>query len=186
MENKDYNEKIDTYIAGKMPPEERTTFEQQMKTDVALEQEVKAHVAEREAIKLLLQEDFKQSIAQWRSEGVAEKEEAKVVTMKPARSRSFRRVLTLAASFLVLVVAGLGFFAQSNYSDQALINANYLTADSAGDKSGAEEVNPLIEQGKQAYFNGDTRMKNWVCCISTEASRLMNWGAYGDACLTDR
>lgn len=157
MENRNFTEKIDKLLQGSMDAAERTDFEREVAQDAELKQEVKAHILEREAIKLMLQEDYKAKIQAWRSEAASTNTAAPVVEAKQrilqprTRMRSLRPILSAAASLLLLLVAG-SWFANNNYSDRAMISEAYLGASDPSDKSGETVLENNLQQGLQAFF----------------------------------
>lgn len=161
MENRNYINKIDALLNGKLSADDRTAFREEITKDTALEQEVKEHVLEREAIKLLLKEDYKTQIKAWRAEGSAgatattsTAHTAKERTLKPqVRTRSLRPILSAAASILLLVVGGF-WFANNNYSNTALITDTYIDANTVGDKGG-NKLEENLQNGLAFYIDKD-------------------------------
>ncbi len=160
MENRNYTNKIDALLNGKLSASDRTAFREEVAKDATLEQEVKEHVLEREAIKLLLKEDYKAQIKAWRAEESAATTQstahtAKERTLKPqARSRSLRSILSAAASILLLVVGGF-WFANTSYSNSTLIEDIYIAANTPGDKSGETQLEENLQNGLNAFVNED-------------------------------
>lgn len=179
MENNYNNENIDAYLANQMGVDERAAFEDQIAADSNLEQEVKKYALEREAVKMLLQEEYRQKVKGWLKTETIEKTDASVKTttsptdipqedtpvikLEPQSKdtarvvplRGLRRILSIAASVLVLVLAGTYYFASSNYSSQAIIDTNYLVADSPGDRSGDTAGSAAFVAALQTYFAED-------------------------------
>ncbi len=156
MENLNNSERIDALLNGKLSTTERAAFQEEMAKDANLEQDVKTHTLEREAIKLLLKEDYKAQIKAWRTEGSATTtlpSSAKERTLQPkARTRSLRPMLSAAASILLLLVAGF-WFSNANYSGNAIASDAYTEAGSITDRSGNVQLDKNVQQGLQAYFS---------------------------------
>lgn len=191
---KNYNiEKIEAYVANRLNAAERAAFEDEIVRDSGLESEVQRYALEREAIKIMLQEDYKSKIKGWLA-GADDKitvtdtmtstspvtppvddipeDNTPVIKLEPQREKTveadkenttkqeaktvkmtgLRRVLSIAASVLVLIFAGSYFYASNQYAGSALVSGNYLLADSAGDKSGEVTTSRALSNGLQAFF----------------------------------
>lgn len=70
---------------------------------------------------------------------------------KVSRLVPIRRLLSLAASVLVLVVAGF-WYAQSNFSNEALSTNNYLVADIPGTMGGNNTADATFQEGLNAFW----------------------------------
>lgn len=70
---------------------------------------------------------------------------------KVSRLVPIRRLLSLAASVLVLVVAGF-WYAKSNFSTTALSTNNYLAADIPGTMGGNNTTNVTFQEGLNAFW----------------------------------
>ncbi|MEM9887267.1 MAG: outer membrane protein assembly factor BamD [Bacteroidota bacterium] len=138
MEDK-YN--IADYIKGRMSPEDQAAMEQQIQLDKDLAADVDFYKDLQGFADLKNQMDAFDADLQ---------EETKIVEMKPqakVRRLNLRRTMSLAASFLVLLVAGGLWFSNTNYSDQALSSKNVdrldwlATNDSR--QGGSENIDPF-------------------------------------------
>ncbi|MFK7936521.1 MAG: hypothetical protein AB8G22_23605 [Saprospiraceae bacterium] len=202
MENNYNTEKIEAYVANRLNEADRATFEDEMVRDSGLELEVQNHALEREAIKLMLQDEYKNKIKGWLAsasdettvtETATEVEEIETTTPTPpptedipptdvpviklephgertneettsstpqreakvVKMGGLRRVLSLAASVLLLVFAGSYFYASNQFASESIIGEGYLTAESAGDRSGEVTTSREFSNGLQAYFAGE-------------------------------
>lgn len=159
MEKENFT-KIDAYLNNQLSPQEKAAFESAMNQDASLQKEVKVYQLERKATQILLKNNFRDKIKKSRAvssvswdsimeaeEGTETQQAAKVVKI-----RSLRRILSLAASVLVLVLAGSVWWSNSQFSNKQLVNEGYFEAASAGNKSGGDAVNPIFQGGLQAFF----------------------------------
>lgn len=190
---KNYNiEKIEAYVANRLGKAERAEFEDEIVRDSDLEMEVQRYALEREAIKIMLQDEYKSKIKGWLAGASEEQtdvdtvttpvpdlpstdnipqEDTPVIKLEPKKEETtkttsttpsgeaktvkmtgLRRVLSIAASVLVLVFAGAYYYASNQYSGTSIVNGNYLLADSAGDKSGENTTTRTFSNGLQAFF----------------------------------
>ncbi|MEL6941839.1 MAG: hypothetical protein AAFO82_04165 [Bacteroidota bacterium] len=144
MEDK-YN--IADYVKGRMNLEDKANLEEALQADKTLAQEVDFY-KEMQAFA-----DLKNKMDAF---DVELQQETKVVEMKPqakVRKLNIRRSISLAASFLVLLVAGGLWFSNANYSNQALSNKNidrldWLTTSTS--RQGDNEIIDPFETGINA------------------------------------
>lgn len=155
MENHNYTNQIDRLLNGKLSAKERASLQETVARQPELEQAVKTQLLEREAIKLMLQEDYKAKIKTWRAEASNSTNNiAKERTLQPqSRMRSLRPILSAAASILLLLVAGF-WFADNSYSNHSLLSEAYLEAGGLGDKGGTE-LDDNLQKGLQAFFDNN-------------------------------
>ncbi len=135
-------DKAEAYVLGTLPPEERIAFEQALATNKHLAAEVQLLQLEYDAMRILEQDSLRQQMATW---SIQKKEiEASSVKVMPMQKRRFSiQSLAVAASFLVLLVAGWSII-QYNYGSAALGNDFMLTT-TLSDRSNIAPSNPLIE-----------------------------------------
>ncbi len=151
--------KIDDYLSGALAADELAAFEKELASNTTLAEQVQIHQLERETALLFLEQDMKANIQKWRTEGVTDtsetKQEAKVVALgeqNPQRTIGIRRILSIAASVLVLVGAGIAFWANQNYTNDSLAMEYYLPADAQGNRSGANLNDATFNTGLTAFF----------------------------------
>ncbi len=110
---KNSNRKIVQYIRHELTNQEKANFEQNLQEDADFKEEV----------------DFYKDLSKvvnWKGAMEEAQEELLEQQHTPARVRTLgiRRLLSFAASFLVLLTCGTLWFANTNYSDVALANLN--------------------------------------------------------------
>lgn len=137
-------DKIEAYLFGSMTPEERTEFEAAALSDIELQTEINLHELEHQAMQILEEQDLKAQFAAWKTEKVAATEEPKIVQLKPRRS--LRRVLSIAASVLIVMGVGLNIWVQTTYSNDGLGNA-YRERTSLSDRNmgSTNPLNPVLD-----------------------------------------
>lgn len=153
-----YIEKIDQFLDGELSTSEHNEFEQAIENDATLETAVMNNLLLREAVEVGYQDQLRSNIKQWRSEAkneVLEEETAtKVRSMKPNRTaRKWMQPLAIAASFLLLLSAGLYLYMPSQYSNDAIAGRYY--EEDATWRSGLKgDSNDPIKKGINAYESG--------------------------------
>ncbi len=112
---------IEKYLAGVMSETERSNFENQLSTDSSLQEELNLHRQVAETLKgekvHELRSVLKEVDKKWQSP--AEKKEGKVVGFP------FRKMLSIAAALLVLVVAYFVISPSLNNSQENLFASNF-------------------------------------------------------------
>ncbi|MFK7981889.1 MAG: hypothetical protein AB8G86_18050 [Saprospiraceae bacterium] len=125
-----YDLEIDKYITKKMDEADSAAFEKIMAVDDSLQDEVAFREGLIKAMK------WKQQINIAHAEMVKKKAKSPLViasqsttkaTSRPIRRIGFRKVFAYAASVSLLVLAGLSWFANNNFSDQQLAD-NYVSS----------------------------------------------------------
>jgi len=168
MENFDKNlDLITKYFDGELSVDEQKSFNEAMKdedfaNEAAFYREMVSVVHEegkQQEEALLADIDLDNINQDIRKELVAQNTRlsAKKVVEKPqtAKIRSLnpaRRMLSIAASVLVLITAGTFFYANTNYSGTALSDSNYLTADIPGTMSGDNQQTANFQTGLNAFW----------------------------------
>ena len=149
MEDK-YN--IADYVKGRMSQEDKLRLEQELQMNEDLAAEVDFYKEMQSFANLKNKMDAFDKDLQ---------KETKVMAMKPkAKVRRFntRRSISLAASFLVLLVAGGLWFSNANYSNQALSNKNVDRLDwltSSTSRQGDSGISDPFETGIDALREQD-------------------------------
>lgn len=110
---KNNNRKIVPYLRGELRNQEKAAFEQDLQKDTSFKQEVEFY------------QDLSK-VVNWKGAMEEAQEELSGQQHTPAKVRTLgmRRLLSYAASFLVLLTCGTLWFANTNYSDTALANLN--------------------------------------------------------------
>lgn len=149
-------EKIERYLDGDLSGTELVAFENALKTDVALEEELKAHLLLEEALFAVEEDEVRSQIKQWR----AESKTSKKTKPKRGRLRSLGVVrLAIAASIAVLLGVATFLWLPQQYSNEAIL-ASYYQEDVSflsGDRSGnGSDVAKDALVGAAEYFkDGD-------------------------------
>jgi len=109
MEQNPTYHKIEAYLDNSLPAAEHEAFEREIARDPELAQQVELQRFERDAMEVLVEEDLRDDIAGWKKDMlqvyVDKNKEAKRIEMKTRRNR----FLAIAASFLVILAAGVSF-----------------------------------------------------------------------------
>lgn len=149
-------DKIERYLDDELTGAELTAFEAALKTDSALEEEVKAHLLLEEALFAVEEDEVRTNIKQWRAESKTEEK------TKPQRGRlrSLGVVrLAIAASIAVLIGLGTFLWLPQQYSNQAILASNYQVDETflSGDR-GTNTPNPPADPfagAAQYYKDGE-------------------------------
>lgn len=168
-------DRIIRYFDGELSATERAAFEIALKNDVELYNEAKFY---RDMIQVVQEEGAAQT-EDWLTKVDVDNvntairqrlilqdrqlsNNKKQANSKKATIRALqplRRFLSIAASILLLVVAGIFFYANQNYSDTALANRQYLGADTSGTLSGNTAEN-MDFQRAITDFKNQTNLNN--------------------------
>lgn len=166
MEEKSTNlDLISKYLDGELSETERSSFKEALKDadfldDAAFYKDMVEVVKETGAAE---QEDFLKDVdinninQDIRASLVAQnerlkKQESGQQTATVRRLNPMRRMLSIAASVLVLVTAGTFWYANNNFSPTALSATNYLTADIPGTMSGNTTIEATLQEGLNAFW----------------------------------
>lgn len=162
MKDNDLHDKIDRYLDGQMPEAERQIFEQEISENPFWVEEVKKHRLEREAVQLLLTNDYSLKIKAWSTpvfEKIQEEENVRFWIIFRIYSYRNRYAAALAG---ILIVASLFLWSQLRFSNSAIYTQNFIDpgADlldsgkgSGIDMSITDSVELLLDQVKMAYKN---------------------------------
>jgi len=110
---------IDDYLFGRLPDDERIRLLEKAARNEDLQNAIGLRGLELEALKLADEDNLKKTMKGWK----LDQSEETSATVQPIRlSRSTRvRYMSYAAGFLLIVFAGMLFYANSNYSGNALL-----------------------------------------------------------------
>lgn len=92
-------DKIEDYIRGRMPAEEKATFEQQIKSDPTLAEQVQLHRLEEEGLELLVEESIREKLERWKTNPPPDADK------RSAGSASQNKWGPLLGALLVLILA---------------------------------------------------------------------------------
>jgi tetratricopeptide (TPR) repeat protein len=106
-------ELIERFIAQDLSPEELLSFEERLRTDKFFAQEVENQRLTHKATDIYAQLKTK--------EKVKENYDAVLKSEK----NNLRMILSIAAAISILIIAGFGYFAPANYSNQALADVSF-------------------------------------------------------------
>ncbi|MCB0639946.1 MAG: hypothetical protein KDC54_25165, partial [Lewinella sp.] len=147
--NKDTFSRIEAYLTGELPPDDRQAFEEEVARDEALARELEQHRLEHQAMRMLLHDELRATMQSWRKDAPSTKAEddgAKVVSLSARRGR-VRRLLSIAASLLLLIGFGGSWWAHQTVGNQALAQS-YAEGLSTSQRGGAaREAESLLKAG---------------------------------------
>lgn len=120
--------KIEQYVSGQMTADEQAAFEAAMAADPALAEEVDAYRLAEEVVDLAVEESLREQLREWHTADAPgnQQDSAKVVSL--VARRSWRRILAIAAGVLILLFVGSYWYADRQYSSDALA-LSYFSAD---------------------------------------------------------
>lgn len=154
-------DKIEAYLSGNMTGAERQAFEAEIGKDQSLAEEVDAVRLAREAVELSISDSLRARFQEWGQTASTETktEEAKVVTMTPRRSLG--RILSIAASVLLILAVGSFWYANNQFSTDTMAAAYYdnvsLDLSVRGDADPMANAVDALENGNyteaDAYFS---------------------------------
>ncbi len=110
-----YFDRIESYVEGTSPADEKRQFEEDLREDPMLKAEYQAYLATQEAVTELALEEIRSKVA-------------KIAQTPPRSAQTFpinRRVMAIAAGFLILIVALGLLYGRQQYSDQNLVVQQY-------------------------------------------------------------
>lgn len=105
----DFYNKIEDFLAGNLSPEESFAFKAKMESEPDFAREVEAHKEANETVEMYTKIRLKEKVKTLHHK-------AKV---KPGVGQ--RRIYSIAASISILILAGALWFANANFSNQALV-----------------------------------------------------------------
>lgn len=135
--------RIEAYLSGMLDPAEKAAFEQQLASDSALRNEVQRHRKAALALQHGLNQTMKERLRAIDKElGMPQKHISK-------RTLLIKR-LSIAAGFLVLVAAGMHFYAHQTYSTTAVAEDLFAPAPAEQFRDREEYVASLGEKFAEA------------------------------------
>lgn len=146
----DFYTRIEDYLTGELPPEERQAFEREVAQNEELARELAQHRLEHQAMRMLLHDELRAKMSGWSKDENTEEAptEARVVPLQ--RRARLRRLLSAAAALLLLVAAGTSWWANQTYGDRALART-YAQGLSTSQRGGpAREAESLLKAGDPA------------------------------------
>lgn len=141
MKEEDYDQ-IEDYLYGRMSEDQASAFEERVRKDGTLAEELEVKRMEQQTLRLLSQNQLRSEMTNWKAEREVEQpSEAKVVKM-PRRRLLYR--LSAAASILLLIGLPLWWVNQV-YSNEALAGNALGLKTSRSDRSNVAADNPLLQ-----------------------------------------
>ena len=153
MDELKYYDRIEAFVGGTMSADEQTRFEAELETNPELKTEYLAYRATHDVMEVLAFEQLQEEL---REMDIGSTPSSTATTSKepPARIRRMpRRLLTLAASFLVLVLAGTLWWSNSQYSDQQLAGKHFMTPNLS--KVRGTNTEDALSQAATAFYQGN-------------------------------
>jgi hypothetical protein len=115
----DDTELADWYIKGQLSEANQQVIETRKVNDPSFAKLLEEQVQLNSGFHDLKDDDFRQKLRKW------EKDENKPTAKLHGLRSNWKRLGVIAASVLVLMVAGANWFAQQNYSDEAIVTRFY-------------------------------------------------------------
>ena len=152
----DYYAQIDNYLDNSLNTEDKSAFEKAMQKDDALQEAVKLHMLEKDALSLFVEKEYAKKIKGW-SEELDLKNQIESARVVPLWQRIPRK-FAVAASVLLLALAGIWWYA-NQFTNTSILASAYVNPEEDL-RSGflnipEEEVNKIYEEGKSAYLAGN-------------------------------
>ncbi len=145
MNEQQMQDQIERYLAGTMSGPEIEKFEASLEKNSNLSDAYAKNLLERQSIKHLIEEDYKDKIRGWRSQDTN-------IKALPARQKS-KRWLSMAASILLVVSLALFFMINRENSPPWLAEL-YVEADDIGTRGHIPSTSPEMLEAKRAFFAG--------------------------------
>ena len=150
-------ELIESYLANEMSADDRRQFEKQLEENTALKEELKLHEQMADVLKgekiHQFRDVLKEVDKEWKKP-TEKKGEGKIVRM------NFRRVLAIAASLALLIIAWQFFFSNSNELNSDKLFADHfepyqMILNQRSTSDDTHESTALLNTGIKQYAAGD-------------------------------
>lgn len=138
MNNSNNTDRLEAYLMDNMTSQEKIQFEAEINNNPELLSQVNLYKLEAQALKLLERQQLQAQFETWKKE----KQQDTGATIRTIKTRNYLQILSIAASFLLLVVAGMGWI-NTNYSNDAL--ADNLFENSTVRSRAEQSSDPLAE-----------------------------------------
>jgi TolA-binding protein len=147
-----YFDKIEDYLDGNLPPTALADFEQELRENELLAEQLENHRLAREAVELAIENDLRNQLNELKKKRLTvaqEPDKKEIVNSNSQRIVGLRRILAIAAG-IALLIGFFGFeWTKNQYSDAAIL-ANHFTAFEMPNVRGGENGAPL-EEGIKAF-----------------------------------
>ena len=139
MTNQDNFERIEKYLDGELPIDQRESLDKEMESNPELRADFHAHQLARQVIEVKIEDGLRADFAKWDNEA---NQSAKVIGInKSAKRRTMYRRYAAAMSVLLIAAFGIGWLFSGNYSNNNL-QAAYYEAPS-GDRGTSNNQNSV-------------------------------------------
>ena len=150
-------DQIDAYLDGDLSAKDRASFEAELDQNAQLAEELQQTKLGREALKLYVENEYRNKIKAWSKDAIAEvraEQGAKVFQLN-----SFYRYAASAAAIGLLLIAFIGGInVNNNYSNNGIFAETYIDPTTSllggGDKSVGVTA-PQSQVAKEAFSNKD-------------------------------
>lgn len=156
MEELKYYDRIDAYVEGSMSSENRQLFESELKTNEVLKTEYDIYFAAKQTLEVFALEQIGEEL---KSLSLEEENsfQANSKSIPSGRVISFpRRILSLVATLLLLIVAGTLWWSNAQYSDKQLAEKNFITPNLTNVRGDANHE--LLTEASEAFYQGKYEM----------------------------
>ena len=147
MAVEDYFERIEKYLAQEMSEEERSQFEEEIRNNASLKQDLLKTILANEAIGLSIEDDIRAKLDKIKAEEMSKEDGAQ----NQPKVRKLFSPIRLAAGIALLIAAGWIFTSIGNSSDYQLTKQFYANA-TVGTLKGSDDPSPELQSGLQALI----------------------------------
>lgn len=144
MNEQDLHETIEAYLRNTLSAVQREAFERQLSSDESLQKLIERHKKADRVIAFAQHQTAKARLK------TLDAELMDPIVDKATPQFSMRRALSIAAGFLILVVAGFYLYAQTSYSTEAIAEQMFAPAPEEAFRGREEYVTSLGEKFAQA------------------------------------
>jgi tetratricopeptide (TPR) repeat protein len=134
MNNQNINfDRIEAFLFGQMPSAEAEAFQREMAGNADLAAEVSRQQLEHQAMELMLRQELKSNLAEWKAEKEAAASSTDSGKMSVSANNTRKLFFRIAAAASILLV--VGFFARNllfNRLDQGEVASNFMNKTSVG------------------------------------------------------
>ncbi len=156
MEELKYYDRINEYVEGSMSSENRQLFESELKTNDALKTEYDLYLATMKTLEVFALDQISEEL---KSLSIAEENTLhdSSESIPSGRIISFpRRILGLAATLLLLIVAGTLWWSNAQYSDRQLAKRNFITPNLSTVRGDTNLE--ILTEASEAFYQGKYKM----------------------------
>ncbi|NJL75432.1 MAG: tetratricopeptide repeat protein [Saprospiraceae bacterium] len=175
MNNSNNTDRIEAYVMDNMTSQEKIQFETEINNDSELLSQVNLYKLEVQALKLLERQQLQAQFETWKKE----KQQDTGATVRTFKTRNYLQILSIAASFLLLVVAGMGWI-NTNYSNDALADSLFENpmARSRADQSSDPLAEALEAMAEKDFERAITLLNDFDGTLFATKATLKKGEAY--------